>query len=707
MSKPDYIKQMEKDLEEYYLSHPKERPEPTRFDIPALNKGVHDDLKHLKKKEKNIKKHFESKGYTKKTFRKAVAKLQRLTGMEPQVKKYDKVRYGKANLLEFKFENYDKKMTKENIQLITDYFSKYMKSKNINGKIANASFYSNLGWKSSKLSEMGNDVVMFDPTYNGAHEFEEPNRFRKFVIYALLDGKTEAVPGIPRARMGSNGKNNNCLWDCLNFVLLHRNPWKTPESLKRFLLVRYQDKIPLELIPKIEEKLKTFGINITGDYEYKTKVKTNKIINLVLKDEHVKLDYSVDNKKVGNIRYHDKTIMLFDKMTFMGYDGVTERLLTIPEKRDIIYKCDSKYILIDRMRITNKARKTGEFKTLKEEYDELIKDVDIMKKETNGVINFYKTGSVKTTALELFDRMTKFIMNPEKIDEEEAEWIKNASTGALTYCNKGFKGKLYKYDYCSMYPHILTTVAMMPIKKGELLQLSSENFEIMKSTFFKFGIYRAKITNSNLTDNIKLFKLNPLHYYTQTTLTDAKNLGLTIELIVDEKPNFLYWSSDKVIKLSEVFSEYVNFLFPLKEKKINYSKPLINILWGALGEINKKKYYVQDDIIDIPITNDILSIRPSNTNDKELLIKTVHTKNYYKSGFARLTPFILAKGRQMMLNLLKDNTQHLHHIQTDGFLSDVPLNFKTGSGLGDLRYEGYCENVTINHINDVEAEFVF
>ena len=191
------------------------------------------------------------------------------------------------------FQNYGKLQTKEKIQQITNDFSKYMKESKINGRIANAIFYTDMAWKSSKLSDMGDDVLMYDSTYNGAKEYKDPNGFSKFVIYALIDTKTERHGRIPQAVMG-NGNNNNCLWECLNFALLHRNPWKTPESLKRFLLVRNNDKIPLTLIPKIEEKLKSFGINITGDYEYKTTIKSNKIINLVLKDEHIKLDYSVD-----------------------------------------------------------------------------------------------------------------------------------------------------------------------------------------------------------------------------------------------------------------------------------------------------------------------------------------------------------------------------------------------------------------------------
>jgi hypothetical protein len=395
--------------------------------------------------------------------------------------------------------------------------------------------------------------------------------------------------------------------------------------------------------------------------------------------------------------------MLFDKMTFMGYDGETERLLTIPEKRDIIYNMDSKYILVQRVGITNKARESGIFQSLKEEYDELIINVNNLKKETKGIINFYKTGTVKNTALELFDRMSKFILNPDKIDEEETTWIRGASSGALTYCNKGFEGSLYKYDYVSMYPYILKSVAMMPVKKGEFKTISQDEFESMK--YIQYGIYRCIVT-SDLTDNMKLFKLNASNYYTHTSLNDARDIGLKIEMIQDDKPNFLYWSRDKLLNFSEIFTDYIDYLFPLKAKKIKYSKDLINILWGALCEVNKKKYYIQNDEVSIPTTNEILSFRPSNTNEDDLIIKTAKTNNFYKSGFARLMPFILSKGRSMMYTILKGNAQHIHKIQTDGFLSDMKLDLKTGLKLGDLRYEGYCENAKINHINDIQGEFV-
>jgi hypothetical protein len=50
----------------------------------------------------------------------------------------------------------------------------------------------------------------------------------------------------------------------------------------------------------------------------------------------------------------------------------------------------------------------------------------------------------------------------------------------------------------------------------------------------------------------------------------------------------------------------------------------------------------------------------------------------------------------------KENIKQLH---TDGFVSDKLLDIKTGDKMGDLVFEGKCDNCTIHHINYVEGEF--
>jgi hypothetical protein len=60
-----------------------------------------------------------------------------------------------------------------------------------------------------------------------------------------------------------------------------------------------------------------------------------------------------------------------------------------------------------------------------------------------------------------------------------------------------------------------------------------------------------------------------------------------MEIIIDDQPNALIYSS--CIKGSQLFGEYANTLYPLKVKKLHYSKLLLNIIWCSLVERNKTK----------------------------------------------------------------------------------------------------------------------
>ena len=93
-----------------------------------------------------------------------------------------------------------------------------------------------------------------------------------------------------------------------------------------------------------------------------------------------------------------------------------------------------------------------------------------------------------------------------------------------------------------------------------------------------------------------MFRFSYKSKYTHIDLCTAVSLGLTIELIQDDKANFLYYSRDKCFAGSELFSEFVDVLFALKESKIKRAKFILNILWGALCEKKKTKIHVKKRI---------------------------------------------------------------------------------------------------------------
>jgi hypothetical protein len=93
-----------------------------------------------------------------------------------------------------------------------------------------------------------------------------------------------------------------------------------------------------------------------------------------------------------------------------------------------------------------------------------------------------------------------------------------------------------------------------------MIKLNKSKDIEFKQEFFEFGIYRAIVKS-----NSKLFSVNRYNYYTHIDLTRAKELNLDIQLIQDGQANFLHYSRDKCLTGYEIFGEYVDLLFDLKQ----------------------------------------------------------------------------------------------------------------------------------------------
>jgi hypothetical protein len=496
----------------------------------------------------------------------------------------------------------------------------------------------------------------------------------------------------PEAAMGASPDGlNNCFYECL-IKLNVKMPWTTAYDMKKQLKLPCWAKIHLEHIPAIEKMLKTYRINITGDYCYTSQIKSHKEINLKIVNEHCTVDYSKKKdifrlwKKIS-FEKEKKPIIYEYLNTFMGYDGEKEFYID-KEFRNACYDHQTEYILIDR---------DLEYPTMKEQYDHFILMAKELKKETAGKINLFKTGNFKMTALNLFDRYTKCINNPPIIKQVEADIINKASQGAIIFTEK-YEGMVHEADIKSMYPSILKSNMCFPIDEGELLFLDE------LPSILKYGLYKVKIEMKN--DFSKVFRNNYDNWYTHTDINHARELGLYIELIDDKQPNFLYYSRDKLITGHELFGDYVDTLFNLKEKNINGSKSILNILYGALCQKNKKVKEVRhNEQYNIPDECDF-KIKPSNFNEEQNVIKEYKRDMQYKTPYARILPFILAKGRSIIGKIIlpiKDDVLRCH---TDGiyFKHDTDLSkLKFGDALGDLVYKGLhniniinCNNIIIN-----------
>lgn len=660
------------------------------------------DIKKLEQDEKDIKTIVRSKGYSSRKMNKLFDEM--LSKYNPEITYIKNTKYLGKDLISIRIneDKFEKLFySVETIQKISDKLSTKLYDKKVRGLISTAMLYGPLNWKSGKLSHIGQKIHLYNPNelYNLNVEYEIPSTIPSFNIYILLGNKAE----------GGNTKYNDCLYTCLKYYIFNiEDYFKTPDELKSYLKLNRDAKISIDKLGLVEKKLgNKYQINVRGDYIRTSTIKSKKEINLLLQNEHYTPEI-VKRKYIPIQRFQEKTILMYSKKDFMAYDGKEEYKLTKADFNNIKYKFDAPYILIPRDARGYRDDEGNKLNlTLQEEYKLTVKIAEVLKKESNGIINMFKTGSYHDTALLLFDKMIKYI-NSEQILQDEAIWIKESSCSALIYAEE-YEGEIYKYDVKSLYPYLMNLPTLkFPIKRGEFKKI--DNFE----QYLKFGIYKCIIKPSDDTNTNKLFKFNSSNKYTNIDIYNARNLGLEIELIQDEEINFLEYTSDKLITFNEVFNNYVKFLFALKDKKGNSeeikllnigSKKILNILWGSLCEVDKKKYFFDNEFA-IDDEEEVISIKPyEDERGSHIAIKTTKINNYYKTPFARLCPFLLSQGRKHMSEILKPYKEHIKQIQTDGFSSTLKIHENRSVNIGELKFEGSTKEGIIKHCNSVNKVF--
>ena len=622
----------------------------------------------------------------------------------------------------------EKDTSKDTIKKLGNRISVYLKQKGIDGMIGMSLKYhlaDHGSWRSGRFVPIGENVHLYDEMEQEYEADENQETFDDFIFYIIETSRPDAP-----LKVGESDY-NDCVFDCLYKCLYDALPWKTPADFKSHFKLRRGDKVPVALFDKIEEKLKNIKINISGDYTRESKIKSNKIIRLIIDKEHCINDFRREMDKISrnNICFNARKPIMYDTATFMAYNGINEWKLSKAERNEFFNVREQKeYILINKM---NKIMSENDYKkfrggqnylewknnksilradkvlTLKEQYQKWIDDANLLKKETKGLINLYKTGNDKFTILDLFDKYAKHIENPPNIYELEAEFI-SGCCGAMINAEQ-YEGPAYDYDFISKYPATLCDVHfMIPMDEGDFYYLSQNDLNEMQ--FFKYGIYKAVINKSDDKNINKLFKFNYKNYYTHIELKRAKELKLNIELIIDDKPNFIHYASttEKSLKSSEVFKQVINTIYPFKEAKLPRMKILFTMLWGSLCEKDHKTYTITNndtEYIEIENTEDLVSIKPFDDNKTTLIYKKKDKS--FKTGWARLQPFLIAKGKYDLSKTMEPYINDVVRYHTDGFTTkSKPEGIITGDKMGDLKYKGYCENAIVVNCNKVIGEFV-
>lgn len=563
-------------------------------------------------------------------------------------------------------------------------------NKGIRGQMmVSINFGGRIGHRSGYFTEIGGLVSLYGPGDSDEEITDaELNNIKDFTVFFIVENK-----------VGGCGDFNDCLYDCLNEVLGNLRPFETPREMKEFLKIKRTDGVNIDDMKKIDDELgDKYRITVSGDYVYNSTKKSRYEIRLKLLDNH----YTVDRENRIRITHYDdkiKRLIMYDKQfegkgkdkqySYVVYDGKNKETFTTEgffEFKDLKYKTSNDTILI---------KAFDDCKTIEESLEKFHRIAKGLKEKTNGVIDMYKTGTYAKTALKRFDELTKHIY-VEPILQNEAEILIKSISGAVVYAEKGYEGPAYKYDFNSMYGSILCKKEfLIPIKEGQFISISK------LPSILKYGMYHCDIEFVEKS----LFKFNRDKWYTHIDIYTARYLKLNIKLIIDDKPNGYIYERDCLLNSHFIFEKFVMEFFNLKKKGVEGSKNIGNCLWGALCQktVYPKKLKLTDEY-NFPQDSTITSINPLS-NDM-LVIEYYYNRKIFETHYARVGPFLLAKGREKIIKAAQPYYSHVKRIHTDSITSDIKLPIEHSSALGEMKYEGYCENVIISNCIVTTGKFI-
>ena len=402
-----------------------------------------------------------------------------------------------------------------------------------------------------------------------------------------------------------------------------------------------------------------------------------------------KIKYPVEKNLVRGIAYEDKQIVVFENldnkiMTCYSLEGDVE--CTVDTYKNARKKPRSSPIIF--------VRKPKDCESMKTFYEDHIKTADELKLISADHINLYQTGRIEKACLKLFYDLIGPVY-PQQITNSEFQYLKNASMGGLIFAKK-YKGPGYKYDINSFYPSLMhrSHDVVVPLTEGESYTLTDEyiNLCIEDTKSFEVGIYNIELIGDNI-----LFRKNPTNHYTHIELKFALcTLKFKYRLIKD-KDNAMIWKRSNCTHGCKVFKKYIDLLYPMKKAGKKSVKPMLNKLWGSLCQTNTfTKIFSYED--DLPDHQNIISmIRVDNG----LKIEYYESHKPYETNFARMKPFITARGRIKIAEMMLPYIDDIYRCHTDGFISSKELPFILNDELGGMKLEGKSKNIHIKNCNTV------
>jgi len=396
------------------------------------------------------------------------------------------------------------------------------------------------------------------------------------------------------------------------------------------------------------------------------------------------------------------------------YDGETYMNLTIKEVKDIRRNPNNgDYVVID---------KRTPKETLKEAVDRFKIEANVLKAKTGGLINMYRTGgnlcTMKALLYDILNRRNFPILRKnnkrleklnrpkiggqlEAINDDEAKWLERATIGAMEFYEK-YRGEVYVYDKNSMYPSWLkSNYLMIPIQRGSFLKMKNDSLQqkirnsinnTNKDDMLQIGIYRCVIEVPKKEQMYKLFKVNDDEYYTHYEIKWAYELGLKITLKEDNRDNALIYERNKCKTGAEIFKQYVDILYPLRqdERVSDIAKIFLSRIWGALSQKTERQMVIPEGETVNFLPKDI-----SYDSNGNMVVTYSLASEYYWTQLARLKPFLLSKVRVDIGKTIQPHKEHILKSYCDSMYSDIPLDLELSKDIGKWKIEKQCNDMEI------------
>jgi hypothetical protein len=455
---------------------------------------------------------------------------------------------------------------------------------------------------------------------------------------------------------------NNCLWKALKTRFGDKLKYSTPYKMKQILGLANDAKVPVKMLPKLEEKLKC-NIVVDGDASYQGNGSFIHTVKLSIRKSHYELEMTDTFKKMGTSSFKNEKPLIAIRRDGNEYECYSkEGYSRMPLKKSVIRE---NYCMIY---VKDNVSLESEFNRMNDEY-ELLKSI------SNGKLNPYKYTSLPGMAMSLFYNQFNTI-EPDAISPLESMVLKEAGRGGLRFAdgnalNKKFKG--YSYDINRFYPHLMTKQIVYPVKKPDFVKLT----ELPKSV--KLGVYRCDII-----DESGFFQGRQTCYYTNYDIVMARLSGATIELKTDGDWNAMIYNG-KGVKIDSIKST-MNELYRCSQEGSKIAKLIANSMWGRVSKLNKTFFYSHKKAVNLKYDDNLkCCLDKQRTTEVERIDKY----NAYENNWGgRISTFLTAYGRYNLYKIIHPFKEHIKYIHTDGWITDKKMtDIKLSNDFGGIRLD--------------------